>query len=472
MKTLAPLLVCAALAGACSDTTTVVTCDAAHDATAMEAAAPDVAMEAAAPDVAMEAAAPDVAMEAAAPDAAMEAAAPDAAMEAATPDAAEAGRPDVPTTPPPRCPACEGIGCAIVEVTTGSRYSCARRASGEVLCWGDNSLGQLGDGTTTASSRPVSVLGVCDAMEVEAGSGTACARKRSGQVVCWGWNGSGELGAGYTPAELMRSPYPLNAFGLEDAISIEGGAGFFCAIRRSGQVVCWGTNGGRAIGDGTSVPRVFSPTAVSNLPDAVNIAASQYGCAARVSGQAVCWGNNFMGRLGNGGSANHPTPAPMVGISDAITVAAGVFHTCVTRASGAVACAGDNAFSELGTMAGPTPSNSPVDVPGVSTATDVTVGYRHACALLRDGTATCWGQNLVGELGRGMTSPSALAGAVPGLTEIVQITSHAPNDGPVEGSHTCALRRNGEVFCWGKNDLGQLGDGSMTNRPSPTRVTF
>ena len=61
---------------------------------------------------------------------------------------------------------------------------------------------------------------------------------------------------------------------------------------------------------------------------------------------------------------------------------------------------------------------------------------------------------------------------MPGLNDLVAVTSHAPNDGPVEGSHTCALRRNGDLYCWGKNDLGQLGDGTTTNRTSPVRVTF
>ena len=90
--------------------------------------------------------------------------------------------------PPMRCPACTGTGCTIVEVTTGSRFSCARRASGAVLCWGDNTLGELGDGTRIASSRPVEVLGVCDAVDIEAGAGTAW----WWWTTCWRtWGGCG-----------------------------------------------------------------------------------------------------------------------------------------------------------------------------------------------------------------------------------------------------------------------------------------
>ena len=236
--------------------------------------------------------------------------------------------------------------------------------------------------STTPSALPVSVLGVCDAVEVEAGSGTACARRRSGQIVCWGWNGSGELGSGYTAAELMRSPYPIAAFALDDATSIEGGAGFFCAIRRGGQAVCWGSNAGRAIGNDSTEPRFFAPAAVTGLADAVHISAGQYGCAARMSGQAVCWGNNFMGRLGNGGSGNNPIPAPVVGVNDATAIEAGVFHTCAVRASGAVACVGDNGAGQLGTAPSAAPVALAAEVPGVAGAVELAVGYRHVCARI------------------------------------------------------------------------------------------
>lgn len=484
LKTLSSILLLATVAPACSDTAASVTCDAAHTEDVVGDVAVDTANDTA-QDVASDAdarvdvvdATTDVADAAtdggdASTDVAMDATdVTDAVTEAGT-DAASEAVADAGDAGPTRCPACSGDGCTIVEVSTGARYSCARRASGEVLCWGDNTLGQLGDGTTTSSSRPVSVLGLCDAVEIEAGSGSACARRRSGQVSCWGWNGSGELGTGRTSADLRNSTTPLDAMGLDDAVAIDGGSGFFCAVRRSGRVSCWGTNRAQQLGDGSTVTGSATPVNVSGIFDASQVAAAQSACALRVGGQVVCWGVNYRGRLGTGTADNAPLPAMMVGVSDAVGVGASVWHGCVVRASGAVACAGDNAVGELGTAASADPVLTATLVPGVTGAVDVATGYRFSCALLRDGTVTCWGKNDLGELGRGSTSPFAEAGAVPGLTDVVQVTAHGPQDGATEGGHACALRRNGEVYCWGKNDLGQLGDGSTTQRASPVRVVF
>jgi alpha-tubulin suppressor-like RCC1 family protein len=272
--------------------------------------------------------------------------------------------------------------------------------------------------------------------------------------------------------ELMRSPYPIDAYGLEDAVAIEGGAGFFCAIRRSGQVVVLGQQ--RRPRDRPRERRAARLRArpVTGVPDAVSIAAGQYGCAARVSGQAVCWGNNFMGRLGNGGSGQQPHRRADDGRRRRDDGGGGRLPHLRDARDGR---GGLRRRQRLQRAArhGPASTTPWRTSPGSPPTVDVAIGYRHACALLRDGTATCWGQNAVGELGRGTTSPvGAPRARCRASPTSWSVTSHAPNDGPVEGSHTCALRRNGELYCWGKNDLGQLGDGTMTGRPSPTRVTF
>ncbi len=394
---------------------------------------------------------------------------PDAVSDAG--DASDAG--DGAIAPPMRCPACTGTGCAIVEVTTGSRFSCARRASGAVLCWGDNTLGELGDGTRIASSRPVEVLGVCDAVDLEAGSGTACARRRSGQVSCWGSNASGTLGAGIPFATLASSNAPRDAMGLGDATALAGGAGFFCAVRVGGAVVCWGANGAGQLGGAAAGTESPTPVALPGVVDATAVATSQFGCALRAGGGVVCWGRNLSGRLGSGALTDNPMPTPVSGLAGATGIAIGVWHACALRSDDTLACWGDNA---LGTLAAPptaTPTASAAPVAGVTNVQQVVVGYRHTCALLRDRTVVCWGKNSLGELGRGAASPCEAAPApVMGLSDVAQITAHSPNDGAVEGGHTCALRRDGAVLCWGKNDLGQLGDGTTMTRAAPVTVTF
>jgi alpha-tubulin suppressor-like RCC1 family protein len=150
-----------------------------------------------------------------------------------------------------------------------------------------------------------------------------------------------------------------------------------------------------------------------------------------------------------------------------------VWHACALLRGGTVACWGDNALGTLGTAASPAAVLTATAVPGIAGVQQVEVGFRHTCALLRDATVVCWGKNDLGELGRGTASPfEATPAPVMGLTDVTQITAHSPHDGPVEGGHTCALRRDGAVVCWGKNDLGQLGDGTTTTRAAPVTVSF
>jgi alpha-tubulin suppressor-like RCC1 family protein len=385
-------------------------------------------------------------------------------------DVTDGATSDVPVVPT-RCEPCVGAGCAIVEVSVGSRYTCARRAAGSVTCWGDNALGQLGNGTRTPSSTPTEVLGVCDAVEVEAGSNAACARRRSGQISCWGSNISGVLGVGRSYEMLNSSATALEVADLTDVTSIDGGAGFFCVIRRGGAVWCWGSNSESQLGIGTAGDTRSSPLATM-VTDATYLSTTQTGCAVRTSGQIVCWGNNYFGRLGNGTTTNSSVPVVVSGITDAIAVATGVWHTCALRAGGTVSCWGDNTFAMLGSTPSTTFTLSPVGVSGITGARQIEIGRRHTCVILADNTVSCWGKNTLGELGRGMvTSYEITPAPVMGLTGVSMISSHSAQEA-MEGGHTCAVRANGTVACWGMNDIGQLGDGTTTSRAVPVNVSF
>ncbi len=479
MKAWIPIAVVAGVVGAagcCSDASSSQG-DAAPDGAVTDVTPADVGADVDAsspdtgPDVAQPDAAPDVADAGDVMDAGDAMDAGDVADASDVTDASDGG--DVPDALPMPCAPCTGDGCAIVEVTTGASYSCARRASGSVLCWGANAYGTLGNGTTTASPRPVEVLGVCDAVEVEAGSNAACVRRRSGQISCWGANISGVLGIGRTYEELNLSTTPRDVAGLDDAISIDGGAGFFCVVRRGGAVWCWGTNSAGQLGDGTTGMNHSSPVPVPGLVDISRVTTAQSGCALRTGGQVVCWGRNYRGRLGTGDEADHFSPTPVVGLTGATSVATGVWHTCALRSDATISCWGDNALATLGSAPSPVVTTMPVAVAGVAGVTQLEVGYRHTCVLLRDGTVSCWGKNDLGELGRGSTSPfEATPALVMGLSDVTQIASHSPHDVPLEGGHTCALRRDGSVVCWGKNDVGQLGDGTTMTRAAPVAVRF
>jgi alpha-tubulin suppressor-like RCC1 family protein len=135
-----------------------------------------------------------------------------------------------------------------VQLATGSTHACARRRDGTVACWGSNTRGQLGDGTTTDSAAPVSVVGLADVVHVAAGANVSCAVVASGAAYCWGSNALGGLGDGST-TDRSR---PVAVTGVSDAAEVALGGGQTCVRRTTGAVVCWGDAGAGGFGDGST----------------------------------------------------------------------------------------------------------------------------------------------------------------------------------------------------------------------------
>lgn len=275
----------------------------------------------------------------------------------------------------------------------GNSGPCVLQREGTVMCWGQNESGQTGDGTTdTPRLSPVRVLGLTDAVEISAGTWHVCARRATGQVVCWGANMRGQLGDGTghgatvdaASAEALHSSTPVAVLGITDAVELASGAFHTCARLASGSVVCWGQNNAGQVGDGTygfapSPPNPPSTTLVRASPvpviglggDVVSIAGASWNtCAVRASGAVACWG----GYLPPGTGAGGLTPTDIPGIGDAVTVAMGQFAGCVLRKGGVVTCWGDNDSCGLGngtrSPASPTPplappGNSPLGVASV-----------------------------------------------------------------------------------------------------------
>lgn len=361
-----------------------------------------------------------------------------------------------------------------VGVAVGGEHTCARRASGDVVCWGSNRFGQLGDGTMghsrcqtsvafDCSPTPVAAAGVTDIVEIAAGTYHTCARRASGAVICWGSNQFGQLGDGSMAHSLCEYPSPpavdcsltpVAVLGLADAVEIAAGSFHTCARRASGQVMCWGGESGA------------TPTVVLGLTDAVEIAVGASTCARRASGEVVCWGGNGAGQLGDGTMTDSPTPVAVSGLTDAVELSAGdgYPHACARRASGAVVCWGSNDTGELGdgirhsTCIGFREfdcSLTPVTVAGLTDAVEISAGSSSTCARRASGEIVCWGLNHVGQFGDGtMTGSPTPVVAAPGLTDAIEISG---------GMSRCAVRTTGAVMCWGYNAFGQLGDGSMSH---------
>jgi alpha-tubulin suppressor-like RCC1 family protein len=361
-----------------------------------------------------------------------------------------------------------------------------------VKCWGDNAFGELGDGTTTNSSTPVTVSGLTGATAIAAGGEPpddaletdyehTCALVAGGQVKCWGNNQIGQLGNGTTTSSstpvTVSTLTGANGVGLTPltgATAIAAGGYHTCALVSGGKVECWGYNNYGQLGNGTRTDS-HTPVTVSGVSGATEITAGYQHTCARVSGGFVkCWGYNMDGELGNGVDG-HPlngngpglfssTPVTVARLAGATAIVAGHDDTCALVSGGAARCWGLNSAGALGD--GTTRySNTPVPVTGLSGATAIAAGWGFNCAVVAGGAARCWGDNAFGELGNGTATDSLTPVSVSGLSGATAITAGS-------GSFfACALVSGGPAKCWGNNFDGQLGDGTTDSSSIPVDVT-
>jgi alpha-tubulin suppressor-like RCC1 family protein len=200
-----------------------------------------------------------------------------------------------------------------VSISVGDDHSCALRANGQVTCWGYPGLGGLGDGMSGPLDwLPVTVSGLSDAVAVAAGGLSSCALRATGAVVCWGQGQWGQLGNGIDGADAH---VPIAVPSLSNVKSLELGFGHTCALLKDGTVVCMGANFSGQLGNGTTVDS-GTPVAVRGLTNVVAISAGeQHTCALRATGEVVCWGDDQLGELGIGTPWTSNTPVAVLGLA-------------------------------------------------------------------------------------------------------------------------------------------------------------
>lgn len=322
-----------------------------------------------------------------------------------TPEISPEPTPDGSPTDAP--PTVAPVPIDIVDASSGSGHQCAVAGSGRVWCWGENSMGELGDGSTDDHFFPSdSVVGIEDARQVAAGIRFSCAL-RAGSVSCWGEGGSGQLGNGGTAATST----PVTVTGVGNATQVVAGGTHACALRRDGSVACWGQ--ANKVGNGSATndsSPVSQPVEVVGLSNVVQIAAGwNHTCARRSTGTIACWGLNGdgatgYGQLGDGTLDHASTPVEVAGIDDAFSIAAGGWTTCAIRGDRSAWCWG---YGERGGLGDGNSTNSavPVQVSGITGARRIAVGGWHACTALASGSVRCWGANSwsgsFGQLGDG-----------------------------------------------------------------------
>ena len=358
------------------------------------------------------------------------------------------------------------------QVDAGAAHTCAVRSDGRLFCWGRGDHGELGNGAGDDHAHPVEVAGGrTDWAVVSAGTFHTCARRRTGQLYCWGMDDWGQLGDGGTSTS-QSSPVEVVG-GRTDWAGVAAGGGTTCAVRRSGRLFCWGDDSAAQLGDGgTNTSQPGPVEVVGGRTDWASVTVGDgHTCARRTTSRLFCWGRDDHGQAGDDGGLDpaRGTPVQVAGSrTDWTKVSAGTAHTCARRADGRLFCWGFGIYGQRADGTRVSDRAAPVQVVGARTDwASVAAGSQHTCARRSTGRIFCAGYDGAGQLGDGGEQTDR---AVP-----VQVTGARTDWAVVTagGSHTCALRVSGRLFCWGANAYGQLGDGgSAFSQPTPVEVTL
>ncbi len=388
----------------------------------------------------------------------------------------------------------QSLRAGIVGLSVNDNHACALNSDGEVYCWGDNSLGQLGNKNLSHSAEPVLVTGLSPARFISSGKDYSCAMLEGDEgLYCWGDNSQGQLGAGFS-AGFSALPIKVGSRPADNSpLRVSVGHQHSCLSDGQGAVLCWGNNQYGQLGTGDTKTQAL-PVPVKGLNNIVSLSSQgNYNCALDSQGQVHCWGNNQSGQLGDGTDINRTRPRSVdvselleaqqaYGLETNILQIAGSYnHTCALLSSGQVACWGANSQGELGKRAKDDPY-SPALVEGLFDVQEIALGDGFSCALQSDSRVWCWGASPEGS----STSPMPLsrkADSIRADGSLLCLLSGNDNAGyqslcfgegagnssaysqaladlRTSGSHSCGLLNSNSannVECTGYNAEGQLG---------------
>jgi alpha-tubulin suppressor-like RCC1 family protein len=356
------------------------------------------------------------------------------------------------------------------QVSAGGGHTCGVTTDNQAYCWGDNTFGQIGDGTSSETEprlTPVAISGGLSFRHVTAGGVHTCGLTTDNKAYCWGLNVDGQLGDGTATNRL--TPVPV-AGGLK-FVQLSAGGQHTCALRKDltpiggtrYRTYCWGENSNGQLGNGTTTWR-RSPTLVSGGLSFRQVSAGlEHTCALTAeSNKAYCWGWGEAGGLGSG-TTHALTPVAVATVLTFQQISTGDGHSCalVRNRTQSVFCWGANG----GRLGDGTITNrmTPVRVLGTLKFLQISAGGTGTCGISPivvppSNRVFCWGVNPTGEVGDGTTSPRLTPVAVLGEQSFTQLD--------VGNNHSCGVTTAHLVYCWGGN-RGRLGNGTMTDSPIP-----
>jgi alpha-tubulin suppressor-like RCC1 family protein len=366
-------------------------------------------------------------------------------------------------------PPAVGVGAAAAplafrQMSAGGYHTCGVTADNGAYCWGEN-FGQLGDGTTTRRQTPVAVTGGLRFVQVSAGLTHTCGLTTDNRAYCWGNEQSGRLGDGSTVPGPTAVPLPVAVVGGRSFRRIDAGYAHTCGVTVGYVAFCWGDNHGGQLGDSTTTERVVPVRVRAGTLRFLRVTAGEFHtCGVTRENRAYCWGDNTSGQLGDGTTTRHTTPVAVKGRLSWLTVVAAGYQTCGLSTDKRAYCWGNDGNGQSGIGAIYQRRKVPQLVVGGLQFQGVSPGGNHVCGVTLGNKAYCWGLNFAGQLGNGTTTTSTTAVAVSGGLQF--------GGGVTAGSggHSCGWTAAGQAYCWGRNESGALGDGTLQARAIPAPV--
>lgn len=398
----------------------------------------------------------------------------------------------------------------IVDIEAGELYSMAIKRNGSVWAWGNNTYGQLGDGTKVAKTTRTLVNGIPFPKDVLSPSAPTQLRTtgKTSTTAVLAWEESNDNHAvkeylvyqgntlidtlevdahpidyttGYTAIALApETEYKFTIKARDYAgnissssnevtvkteaslpMAISAGSNHTLALKSDGSVWAWGSNSAGQIGDGSLTGRLTPKQANVSSITAIS-AGGSFSLALKSDGTIWGWGENTIGQLGNSQlTPQQYVPKKIENLDSVVAISAGHTHALALKSDGTVWSWGSNFNGELG-IGTTTNSYVPVKIPSLSGVKAISAGMFYNIAVKTDGTVWAWGMNNYGQLGDGTTTNRSVP---------VRISTLSGVDGVAAGLyHALALKQDGSVWTWGYNYYGQLGDGTITNRTTPVRI--
>ena len=356
-----------------------------------------------------------------------------------------------------------------VMVAIGAQHACALLSDSSLRCWGDNKFGQIGDGTWESKGDPIHIQGFDNQdsiISISAGSAITCAVTSSGKVYCWGSNSLGAVGDG-TAYGLYEKPVKIDPLvNVTDIIYLSYYG--YCAKYNDGHIGCWGDNERGIIGDGSteyrSIRTIYHHSNTYFGGSIVDIQSREFRvCVLIDDGSIWCWeGERHRGAL--------PEKLPHYGSTRfATSFALGNDFICAVQDDGEVSCSGDGYYGAIGdgnwdSRENPTTTE---EFGNNNPAIDISSAGSTLCALTENSEVWCWGSNTGGQLGDGSTD---WARNSPGIIPFFDNQDPIVSIESAGYGNFCALLENGDVYCWGSNYDASLGDGTRNESNVPVKV--